>query len=157
MLATWSNRVMAGCGLILVIISSVEASLTDHMLLPSPLNVLAFLVLVTAFALAASGRLTAVLLARHDHQEARDAALRAWLDEQLVDIRLGVTSIEGRLDRMDAPTVVLPRLHLVAVGRATAPAVAEDGLPGYARGYADGLARQPMETVDAKVIPFDRN
>jgi hypothetical protein len=79
----------------------------------------------------------------------------AGLHGVLYGLRSGMQEIARRFEAMDAPTVVLPRpQQLAVVGRATP--VDESVLPGYARGYADGLARQPM-AGDAKVIPLERS
>lgn len=61
----------------------------------------------------------------------------------------------ARLDRM-AQTEPLPALRVVAsVGARTAadPEDDADRMTGYAKGYADGLARKP---IDRKVLPMDR-
>lgn len=67
------------------------------------------------------------------------------------DLAMFFQMMSRRLDSLDGPTQ--PLLRVVGTAAvATAMAAPDDELPGYAKGFADGLARRPME---AKVIPID--
>jgi hypothetical protein len=55
--------------------------------------------------------------------------------------------------RREADTDRIPRSHLSVIGTA-AVAAQPDEMPGYAAGYADGLARKPMS--EGNVRPISR-
>lgn len=176
----WSRRALVACsGLWFAVVAIyVVLGLIHHGVLPSPYNLLLMLLL----AVLTLGSATAWLsgwVARRALEDVRlvvlDAATAQELasdlrytrlfgmmtiaNTQISDLSQQLISVGYRLDKMDAPTVPMPRLRLVAVGRASPPPADQendDKLPGYARGYVDGLARQPMDS-DAKVIPIDRN
>ncbi len=140
----WSTRLLAAASAALLVLATVHLSRPADPPLPWPVADLLFAVLIGLCVCALVVREASRLHARLDEAERRDGLLYAQAGR--ADFRLRQLT--------DGPTRDLGRPQLVAVGRAAAPD--ETGLPGYARGYVDGLARQSM-AEDAKVIPLDRS
>lgn len=55
----------------------------------------------------------------------------------------------------DAPTQPIPHIRIVGTAAVAASVAKDDELPGYAKGYVDGLARKPMGNGNGKVIPIE--
>jgi hypothetical protein len=140
----WSTRLLAIASAALLILTTVHLSRPTNSPLPWPLADILFAILIGLCVCALVVREASRLHARLDEVERRDGLLYAQAGR--VDFRLRQLT--------DGPTRDLGRPQLAAVGRATPHD--ETGLPGYARGFVDGLARQPM-AEDAKVIPMERS
>lgn len=136
-LTVWSRRSVYLClGLwIALICVYVVLGALRHELLPQPFNLL----IVVALALVTGVSGIACVIGWYAEKAALASDLRHTRQYALL------SAIERRLDEVEAS---LPRRELVAVG-------ADDRtLPGYSRGYVDGLARRPMD-AGAKVIPLE--
>lgn len=140
----WSLRAFICCVTLwgLVVTTYISAAIFRHNMFPAPYNLLIMTTLAVATIVAACAWLASAAEAR---LEARIARVAERLAADL-------GALHARLD--DWPTArIYPRP--VAVGTATVVG-ADDKLPGYAKGYVDGLARKPMVN-DAKVISIDRS
>lgn len=152
MLATWSLRVLIITAGTWLILGTVYFARPAQPLLPSPLNVMLFIILASIAGSSLAVWLSAWTrssITRHLDELAASTTARLDQFAAEADAREGrvyyaiaaMTREAARLRQMieDLPTADLSRPVAVAVG-------------DYDAGFADGLARSPMR--EAKVIPM---
>lgn len=140
MLATWSLRVLIIAAGTWLVLGTAYVARPSHPLLPSPLNVLLFVVLASLTTGALGCLLTARIL---DHLTGHSVKLEAR-DGRLYFELARVRGELAQLREVIEQTMDLSRPALALVGSAA-----------YDDGYADGLARLPAR--DAKVLPIERH
>lgn len=145
MFDTRSKRTLAAAGLAdtITVVVYMALGLAGDPLPPSPYNTLIMTVL-GVWTLAA---LLVVLIDRIDRRVVHlEVETQHTADLRYARVHALLIRLEQQICLSNGPTV--------AIARVAVAGVADDKLPGYARGYADGLARKPM--ADSNVVPIER-
>lgn len=125
MLATWSLRVFAATTGTWLILGTIYFARPSQPLLPSPLNVLLFVLLATVSAGALTSWFTAKILAALADLRDVLGLMAQRMDARDNRLNTHLLHIGRRLDDLEGPTMQMER-RLVAVGTATVPPTPAD-------------------------------
>jgi hypothetical protein len=135
----WISRAILGCLLLGVgyACTSIALAATGGPVLPPPANVIITIGLATTLALLFEYGLQLQLHARIELAEGRTSRRLDVISNGMIEHGIVLEAITGEIPR------IRPLVIACAHG---------DDIDAYAKGFADGLAREPM--ADANVIPI---